>query len=419
MNTIPFLDLFAGCGGLSEGFKASKAYRLVAAVEWDRYALRTLRARATFHGIPDPERRCLHFDIRRSEELFSGWDEDPVFGTAPGIDHLVQAYGSPRVVLGGPPCQAYSVAGRVRDPDGMRNDYRNYLFESYLNVLTHYQPDVFVFENVQGMLTAAPDGRSILERVRAGFDEIGYTLPRDIAGQALYDAKNFGVPQGRKRLIIFGVRRRDGIDADVLINTFYSELSARKSHKVMTVRDAIGDLPALQDSLADSYFPLSRPYDHVSRYHNERDKRIFSILAADALLDNPKFQSDESLHRLYKRETGNSSRVHKYHVLKWDVPSTTIVAHLEKDGLRHIHPDPMQARSISVREAARLQSFPDDYEFLGSQGSKYRMIGNAVPPLMARAIAEACTTVMTAIKARAGNLARPQQRSRRVVERAA
>lgn len=159
----------------------------------------------------------------------------------------------------------------------------------------------------------------------------------------------------------------------------------------MTVKDAIGDLPAI--------YPLKVPtkriaYDnsnningHNSRYHSLRDQEIFNLLALDIEQNTNKFDSSDKLIQLYQEKTGKKTNVHKYHVLRWDKPSNTIPAHLKKDGLRHIHPDPLQKRSITVREAARLQTFDDDYEFNESQVANYEMIGNAVPPLFAEKLA--------------------------------
>jgi DNA (cytosine-5)-methyltransferase 1 len=128
--------------------------------------------------------------------------------------------------------------------------------------------------------------------------------------------------------------------------------------------------------------------NHVPRHHSDRDKQIFRELARDASKKKRKYDSIRAIKKLYTERTGKTSNVHKYHVIDPKGQSNTIVAHLYKDGLRHIHPDPSQARSITVREAARLQSFPDDFEFLGSMGDQYKMVGNAVPPKLASAIAK-------------------------------
>ena len=165
MAKYKFIDLFAGCGGLEDGFLQSGMYTDVAAVEWLKPQVNTLIQRLkTKWGITDASERVMHFDIQREEELFKGWTDEE-FGRGKGLDYFIDEAGGIDVIIGGPPCQAYSVAGRVRDENGMRDDYRNYLFEHYLNVVNRYRPKVFVFENVPGILSAAPDGRPITDLI--------------------------------------------------------------------------------------------------------------------------------------------------------------------------------------------------------------------------------------------------------------
>ena len=129
--------------------------------------------------------------------------------------------------------------------------------------------------------------------------------------------------------------------------------------------------------------------NHEPRWHSERDQKIFTMLAEDIESRRNQYITIEALKKLYTEQTGHESNVHKYHVIRWDEPSNLIPAHLYKDGLRHIHPDSKQARSITVREAARLQGFPDDYEFIGTQADQYKMIGNAVPPIFSKVLGDA------------------------------
>jgi len=154
INTI---DLFAGCGGLTEGFKQNGKYNTIACVEWDKLPCDALRHRLkTKYDYADADKRVLRFDIQRVSELLNGWNDDE-FGQSDGLDSLVEEHGGTvDLIIGEPPCQAYSVAGRVRDENGMRDDYRNYLFEKYIEVVKHYKPKAFVFENVPGILSAAP-----------------------------------------------------------------------------------------------------------------------------------------------------------------------------------------------------------------------------------------------------------------------
>lgn len=399
VNTI---DLFAGCGGLTEGFKQAGHYNTIACVEWDKAPCDTLRYNLKNKWkYSDAEKRVLRFDIQRSAELISGWDDEE-YGKSEGLDFLVKNYGGTvDLIIGGPPCQAYSVAGRIRDKNGMKNDYRNYLFESYLEIVKHYRPKAFVFENVPGILSARPgDGQKlIIDVIKKKFKEAGYVLLNDL-NKAIIDFTEYGVPQRRSRIIILALRSDCYDNPEQLLERFYNEvLPSRKVKKVATVRDAISDLPTLT--------PLSRPVkvdgktqshtlppkdskvkNHIPRFSSLRDIKIFKLLTKDIETGANKYVSTEALKQLYTKATGKQSKIHKYHVIRWDEPSNTIPAHLYKDGLRHIHPDPKQARTITVREAARIQTFPDDYEFITGTAIDYKMIGNAVPPLFAKLLAE-------------------------------
>lgn len=392
-----FIDLFAGCGGLEDGFLQSERFKDVAAVEWLLPQVETLRNRLkTKWKDENADEKVMHFDIQREEELFNGWENDEKFGTHKGLDYLVEKYSDGiDLIIGGPPCQAYSVAGRVRDENGMKKDYRNYLFEHYLSVVNRYKPIVCIFENVPGMLSASPNGGLISDEIREGFKDIGYEISQDLKKQAVLNAADFGVPQNRKRVIIFAVNKKYFKDYDVqeLIDIFYKNyVNRRKVSKVKTVEEAIGDLEVVTPIFDPDKRRNRKAYEkldstvswHEPRYHNIRDMETFKLLAED--IENEKFEYTDSkaLSKLYEERVGSKSPIHRYYVLRRNEPSTTIIAHLYKDGNRFIHYDSKQARTITPREAARLQSFPDDYEFVGSQTSTYQMIGNAVPPLLAK-----------------------------------
>jgi DNA (cytosine-5)-methyltransferase 1 len=401
MRKVNTLELFVGCGGLLDGFEKSNNYNMVAGVEWQKYACDTLVNRLkNKYNYSDADKRVIHFDIQRTEELIRGWENDQEYGSNGGLNQVVNNR-TIDVIVGGPPCQAYSLAGRIQDKDGMKNDYRNYLFESYLKVVKVYKPKLIVFENVEGMLSAAPDGESIVDKIKSGFNEQGFDIFDDVRGQALLDLSEYGVPQKRKRVILLGLNRsyfgNDRLKNQETLKYFYNQILGRyKSKKLPSVFDAIGDLPPLFPS-EDDYREGGKKFSHYSsdteinwhipRYHNRRDIEIFRALAKDISTGDNKFQSTEALKTLYTEKTGKTSNVHKYYVLRWDQPSNTIPAHLKKDGLRHIHPSHEQARSITVREAARLQTFDDDFEFIGSMVQNYEMIGNAVPPEFARRLA--------------------------------
>lgn len=393
MSKYKIIDLFAGCGGLEDGFLQCGLYEDVAAVEWLKPQVNTLVNRLkTKWGVKDAEERVMHFDIQREEELFNGW-EDEEFGKGKGLDYFVDAANGIDIIIGGPPCQAYSVAGRVRDENGMRDDYRNYLFEHYLNVVNRYRPKLFVFENVPGILSAAPDGTPITDLIRKGFEKIGYEIVDDLR-IAKINASEYSVPQNRERMIIVGVDKKRYKNIQQHLKKFYAELLPRyKGKKIITVREAIGDLPVCNPNYDEESHakrkshttPESMVTWHKPRYHNLRDMDTFRILAEDIESGNREYDS-KKISELYEEKVGSKSPIHRYHVLEPDLPSTTIIAHLYKDGNRFIHYDSKQSRSITVREAARLQSFDDDFNFVGSQGNAYQMIGNAVPPKLAKAV---------------------------------
>lgn len=408
-----FIDLFAGCGGLSEGFY-QQGFNGLAHIEWETPMVNTLRNRLTKawnHSTEEAFDSVIKFDIQKTDELLHGnWKEDTVSDYGKENSTLVVQQGLDGVIgnktvdliIGGPPCQAYSIAGRAQDPNSMKDDYRNYLFESFVKVVDHYRPKVFVFENVPGMLSAKPGDKLVIERIYAAFDKIGYQirLPQDMK-KSIYSAADFQVPQDRHRVIIFGVEK----GGKYSVEDFYSSLDSLKSNKPQkTVRDAIGGLP--------KFIPLDKPYKvgnhnvshglvgdvviplHEARYHNKRDIEVFRTWLANSMND---ISNDEKL-AFYKKVSGKDSNHNKYRNIEWDKPSPTIVSHLYKDGLMFIHPDEQQLRSITIREAALLQTFPIDFEFCGSNAYCFKMIGNAVPVLFAKNIAQAIYNVLEATK---------------------
>jgi DNA (cytosine-5)-methyltransferase 1 len=381
MKTV---DLFAGCGGLSIGFD-KVGFQTLGYLDWDNHCIETLKTNFKKNSAV-----FMHGDIR-----------DIANGKNKNIDNFLAELKSNSVdgIIGGPPCQAYSIAGRVRDPNGMKNDYRNYLFESYAIFLKELKPLFFVFENVTGLLSAKPDGLPIVKNISRSFRELGYEIP-NIDKNIVIDLANLGGAQKRKRVILFGVDSKRVKNAPQIIQQFYINLK-NQYEEPKTVQDAIGNLPKL--------YPLDKPTKrkshaadekdllHTSRFHNARDIKIFNILADDIKTKSFKYKSVESIKKLYEEHVGKKSKVHKYFVLKWDEPSNLIPAHLYKDGLRHIHPDPQQSRSISLREAARLQNFPDKYIFMSPQTETFKMLGNAVSPLMAEKIANAVKMTLSKI----------------------
>ena len=395
MKKYNYIDLFAGCGGLTDGFEQTHKFEPHAFVEWDKSAFNTLKHRLkTKWKIENIDKKAIYFDIQRMDELINGFHDDVEYGEHIGLKKLIKDT-TIDLIIGGPPCQAYSIAGRVQDKNGMSCDYRNYLFENYLKVVKEFQPKLFVFENVQGILSAKPNGINIIDRIRSDFEKEGYVIANDLKEVALLDSSDYGVPQIRKRVIIIGVNKNlTNENPDKILEDFYKHiLPTFKVEKKIDVQEAIGDLEALypleNQEARLSHYNKSKIKNHTPRFHSRRDQEIFFELALDVQNASVKYPDTESLKQLYFEKTGKKSSFHKYNVLDYTKQSNTIPAHLYKDGLRHIHPDYKQARSITPREAARLQTFDDDFEFIGSQGACYKMIGNAVPPKLAKVVAEA------------------------------
>ena len=387
-----FIDLFAGCGGLSEGFYR-QGFKALAHVEINHFACETLRKRMTYYGYQNIDKEVIEHDITANDIL----------------DKINEAVGKRRVdiIIGGPPCQAYSSAGRVRDKEGMEKDARNYLFESYVKVLEYIRPKIFVFENVAGILTATANGKRIFPQVIAALGKEYKII--DNPDVILFNTTNYGVPQIRKRIILMGVRKDiDEVTALDLYNgvtkTHYDpdmEKNERgKLKRFVDVREAIGDLPIVypgQDASTDKFnYPCNNDflrkighkgihplYDHICRNNNETDRERFRVMIQNHWGFGEMRRARPDLEHEHARLFDNS-----YVVQWWDMPSKTILAHIHKDGFQFIHPDLEQARTFTVREAARIQSFPDDFEFAGSRGEKYKQIGNAVPCLFAEALAK-------------------------------
>ena len=211
----------------------------------------------------------------------------------------------------------------------------------------------------------------------------------------ILNALDFGVPQSRKRVIIIGVENNSPIN----IEDIYAEIKSRYVDNIKTFKDAVGKYPKIYPIDSSSNRRISHSIkrgsvkisDHVPRYHNKRDIEIFKKWISQDM--NRK--SNKEKIDFYFEHVGKQTNHGKYRNFEWDKPSNTIVAHLHKDGLLFIHPDPAQARTITVREAATLQSFDEDFILSGSAGTDYKLIGNAVPPLMAKEIAK---TILKYIK---------------------
>lgn len=401
MKKLTYIDLFAGCGGLSEGFMQSGYYEGLAHVEWEKPMVDTLRNRLVQkwnHTEQEAMEHVIHFDIQKTDELIDGnWTNESIKTFGSSNSDIIQKGGLKDIVgdqrvdliIGGPPCQAYSLAGRAQDKSSMKEDYRNYLFESFVKVVDAFKPRFFVFENVPGLLSAKPGNKLVTERIYEAFDKIGYEIrtPENLK-KSLYFASDFGVPQKRNRIIIIGINKSNNDQ----LEDIYNSLEKLKTTKTVTVEDALKDLPIIKPlevedkKVSHQIINIDEnPIKNIEpRFHNQRDIKIFKNWVSESMNKKPMQERIDFYNNLMNKNSNHA----KYRNLEWDKPSPTIVAHLHKDGLMFIHPDAEQARSITIREAARLQSFPDDFEFIRSMGYNYKMIGNAVPVLFAQKIAE-------------------------------
>lgn len=407
-----FLDLFAGAGGLSEGF-IREGYSPIAHVEMDEAACYTLKTRAAFHWLKEQNRLdeysdYLHGKIKRSElyalipdnKLTSVINKEISEETLPSIfDKIDNELNGQKLdlIVGGPPCQAYSLVGRSRDKNGMQGDKRNYLFVNYAEFLKRYKPKYFVFENVLGLLSAKDsEGVLYFDKMRALFKEIGYETEYQVLS-----ANNHGVLQSRKRIILIGKRgKRTG---------FYPSLDLVKSN--YTVNEIFHGLPTLkagegsispcnikQGSSEFLYQAGIRSNDlpvtmHVARPHSVQDLEIYRIAVQKWDTSKERLNYNDLPERL-KTHKNRKSFTDRFKVVAADISAShTVVAHISKDGHYYIHPDIHQNRSITPREAARIQTFPDDYYFESvaertGRTAAFKQIGNAVPVLMGQKVAE-------------------------------
>lgn len=402
MGKLNYIDLFAGAGGLSEGFIREK-FEPVAHVEMSAEAAETLKTRIAFHHFSRNKNLTKYYsylqkDISRAELwksiphnlLESVINEEISDKTIENIFQKIDTLLDERkvdVIIGGPPCQAYSLVGRSRDPNRMKGDKRNFLFRYYAKFLIRYKPKYFVFENVLGLLTAG--NAKYLNEMLELFEEIGYS-----ADMKVLNAEEYGTLQKRRRVIIIGKRGKTKFH--------FPELQTIENNW-QTKRDLFFDLPYLkpgQELEVAHYTKSVNDYlkktetrngidyttQHITRNHNDRDLEIYSLAIDKWLNDRQRLKYNDIPKRLQTHKN-TEAFLDRYKVIDPNGHSHTVVAHIAKDGHYYIYPDLKQVRSISVREAARIQSFPDNYFFEGGRTSAFKQIGNAVPPLMAEKIA--------------------------------
>ena len=412
---LTYIDLFAGAGGFTEGF-IKAGFFPVAHIELDKYAALSLKTRLAFHFLKKNNKKKIYFkyisheidrnefynnipDFILSSVLNMEIKKDNIKSLFEFIYEQMKKTGIKKinVIAGGPPCQTYSLIGRARNSDKTRNDKRNYLYKLYVEFLREFKPEIFVFENVPGLLSA--EKGKFWDDIQKMFIKTGYRIDYRIL-----NSKDFGVLQNRRRIFIVGWRKELNLD--------YPEFK-NNNNENYTVKDVLKDLPPLQPGeriLTGEYIDKPSEYLlkynirtysdiltlHIARNHNDRDREIYRFYIEKWKKEKRRPEYDE-LPEYLKTHRNRKVFKDRFKVIAPDLPySQTIMAHLEKDGHYFIHPDINQLRSISVREAARLQSFPDNFYFEGPMTAMFRQIGNAVPPLMAEKIAKKIKEMLNA-----------------------
>lgn len=418
---LTFIDLFAGAGGLSEGFIRA-GYTPLAHIEMDKYACDTLKTRAAFHWLKANNQLQKYKDyLYNKQEKTDGsklWAQVPKEitdsvihetigeGTIENIFAKVDKLKGDKqvdIIIGGPPCQAYSIAGRARIGKAVEDDPRSELYKYYVKFLGRYQPKMFVFENVLGIRTAK-NGKPLADLKRL-VRELGYEI--DLKIQI---ASEHGVLQHRQRVIIVGWRVEN--ENKKPTSYHYPEL-AKEEIKYEVLNDLFIDLPERKHGEGQLCSPVkytkplskmkylkkssirSSDFDfttqHIARPNNANDREIYKM-AVDMWLNEKKRIDYSKIPAHLQHHKNKETFLNRFQVVDPYGCCHTVVAHIAMDGHYYIYPtlSPTieNVRSITVREAARLQSFPDDYYFEGSRSAAFKQIGNAVPVVLAHKIAE-------------------------------
>lgn len=508
MNSIPVIDLFAGPGGLGEGFSAfisnqQQRFKIALSIEKEENAHKTLKLRAFFRQFnfgdaPEDYYRALRGEIS-IDELYGRYetkakkaDKEAMLaelGKEPKekVDERIRTALNKAeiwVLIGGPPCQAYSLAGRSRNKGNKEycpeDDNRHFLYREYLRIIAEHNPPIFVMENVKGLLSSKVNGGGIFDQILNDLHEpyrnnvvAGkgdkkwryhiFSLIKPIAGDGDYDpmdfvvkSENYGIPQARHRVIFLGVRE-DMVKAHSAENILFIKKEQND------VKHAIGDLPRVRSGLshsdtADAWLSVikspgnARWLKEVKPDMLEYVREIIETIClpkknrGNEFIEyecQPEILEDWFVDPKFKGVCNHSTRGHipgdlyrylfascfasihkkspvlrdfpkelrpahknvmdaldgglfedRFRVQLRDKPATTVVSHISKDGHYYIHYDPSQCRSLTVREAARLQTFPDNYFFCGPRTSQYHQVGNAVPPYLAFQIAEVVSSIL-------------------------
>ncbi len=493
------VDLFAGPGGLAEGFASlrneggERQFEVLLSVEKEASAFKTLRLRSFYRQFETPPQAYYDYlagrisrqdlEERHPEEWEKAVAETAMLelGTVeasaeldPKLDAIRRAAGDRVVLIGGPPCQAYSLVGRARNR-GIKDyvaaeDNRHFLYREYIRIIERLQPVAFVMENVKGMLSARVDGERMIERIMSDLQMAGgrkqqYTIvPLTVDDRGSHPghvirAEEYGIPQRRHRVILMGIRidKRSTAETDsqpvleeiASVSTVAGVLRGmpvlrsglskrtdgpadwreeatrafRKAEKACVGDRELADVAArlaevaegvaLSADLPRSDRRMSSPKDnrlaswlvdkqletlpnHESRGHMASDLARYAFASVFAEIRGTSPKADQfpvGLAPAHQNWTSGKF-ADRFRVQVWDQPATTITSHISKDGHYFIHPDPFQCRSLTVREAARLQTFPDNYLFEGNRTEQYVQVGNAVPPLLARQIAQVLATML-------------------------
>lgn len=410
---IRFIDLFAGAGGLSEGF-IRQGFEPVAHVEMDKAACNTLRTRTAYYYLKETNNfkeylKYLKGEIKRSElyAMLPDKLKKSVINLAIGEENNQEIFNKIDeinegqhidLIIGGPPCQAYSLINRQSILKNKKEDHRNLLYVEYGRFLEKYQPEYFVFENVIGLYSAKDkEGNKYLDKLIEFYRELGYETEL-----STLNAADYGVLQQRRRVILIGKKGTE--------KGFYPIFE--KQEKTVNVDEVFKGLPKLQagegkmgitpyissevsEYLLDKKITNGLDFTtlHIARPQNEQDKEIYREAIKKWNEKGERLNYNDLEGRL-KTHKNRHSFVDRFKVVAPNLnASQTVVAHIAKDGHYYIHPDIEQNRSLSVREAARLQSFPDDFYFEGdsekpSRSAAYKQIGNAVPVVLAEEIAK-------------------------------
>ncbi len=403
---LNLIDVFAGAGGLTEGFRQNDYFKFICHIEVDKAACSSLTLRNIYYYLKNINNLSPYFEYIQGKisrkDLFSYipdyiiqdvLNEEISRDTLPSIFEFIDKCLGDEVldgIIGGPPCQAYSTIGRANNKTKKSTDKRIYLYKYYLDFLNRYNPKFFLFENVKGLLSFKDIyGELLLPKIISDFDMVGYKVNYKVV-----DASNFGVPQKRERLILLGYRK------DLMFNKLFFDCLNEYAEEAPTLKELFKDLPSIKSGKYSKEYRCECPSgfvekyirneddiltQHVSRPHNENDLKIYKlVLKAKKKGRNLRYGD---IPEEFQTHSNKTSFLDRFKALDYDSVSHTVVAHISKDGHYYIHPDLKQNRSITVREAARIQGFPDDFYFENSRTSAFKQIGNAVPPILSKKIA--------------------------------